>query len=310
MCATRCDTTRGPNLTVLPDTLPGKGRDKWLAPAKLNLFLHITGRRADGYHLLQTVFQFIEFYDQLQFSVREDGVICRQSQLVGIDEKSDLSVRAAKLLQTTANSCLGTTIQIEKNIPMGAGLGGGSSDAATTLIALNSLWQLGFSIERLAALGIELGADVPVFVRGHAAWAEGIGEQLTNIDLPEPWYLVIVPPCHVSTGEIFNAPELTRDAPPIKIRDFLSGQTAGQRTVCGNACEPVVRSLYPEINKVFEWLSEHARPKLTGTGTCVFAAFESEQSAEDIAQRLPTQWRGLVAKGINVSPLYTQASIR
>ncbi len=311
-----CDTTR-PGLSGIP-TGPSK---TWLAPAKLNLFLHIIGRRADGYHLLQTVFQFIDFYDRLQFTVREDGTISRQAQLTDIDEESDLTIKAAKLLQGAAKTSLGATIQIEKNIPMGAGLGGGSSDAATTLIALNSLWQLKFSVGQLAALGLELGADVPVFVRGHAAWAEGVGEQLTDIDLPEPWYLVIVPPCHVSTGEIFNTAELTRDAAPIKIRDFLAARrkqdftgfgfanTKFEDTEFGNTFEPVVRSLYPEINKVFGWLADYAQPRLTGTGACIFAEFESEQLAENIARRLPTQWHGFVAKGVNVSPLHKQASI-
>lgn len=316
-----CNTTRPGLSGVL--TGPPK---MWLAPAKLNLFLHIIGRRADGYHLLQTVFQFIDFYDRLQFTVCEDGIISRQAQLADIDEEADLTIKAAKLLQRAAKTPLGVTIQIEKNIPLGAGLGGGSSDAATTLIALNSLWQLNFSVEQLAALGLELGADVPVFVRGHAAWAEGVGEQLTAIDLPEPWYLVIVPPCHVSTREIFNTAELTRDAAPIKIRDFLAGRgkqdftdsgltSAGfanikfENTEFGNTFEPVVRSLYPEINKVFGWLSDYAQPRLTGTGACIFAEFESEQLAENIATRLPTQWHGFVAKGVNVSPLHKQASI-
>jgi len=279
----------------------------WLAPAKLNLFLHITGRRVDGYHLLQTVFQFIDYYDRLQFSVRKDGLVRRQPVLKDIEEKSDLTVRAARLLQSAANTSLGVTIQIEKNIPMGAGLGGGSSDAATTLIALNSLWQLGFSVKQLADMGLELGADVPVFVHGRAAWAEGVGEQLTVIDLPEPWYLVVAPPCHVSTGEIFSSSELTRSAAPIKIRDFLAGQESPRNEAYyGNVFEPVVRRLYPEINKVFEWLSEYAKPKLTGTGACVFAAFDSKELAEEIEQRLPSQWRGLVARGMNISPMNKQ----
>jgi len=270
--------------------------DKWSAPAKLNLFLHITGRRPDGYHLLQTVFQFIDYCDLLSFDVRTDGVICRASDLRGIDEQADLSVRAAKLLQATAQTPLGVTIQVDKHIPMGGGLGGGSSDAATTLIALNSLWELGFSVDQLADLGLRLGADVPVFVRGHAAWAEGVGEALVAIDLPEPWYLVLVPPCHVSTGEIFNDQELTRDAAPIKIRDFLEGQGR-------NVFEPVVRRQYPEVDKVITWLSEYAKPKLTGTGACVFAEFESEQAANDIAEKLPGNWQGFVARGMNKSPL-------
>jgi len=300
--------------------MPPDLSNQWLAPAKLNLFLHITGRRADGYHLLQTVFQFIDYFDRLQFTLREDGVISRGAEIAGIDEEIDLTVKAAKLLQKTAKTQLGAQIQLEKNIPMGAGLGGGSSDAATTLVALNSLWQLNFSSDRLAELGQKLGADVPVFIRGHAAWAEGIGEQLTAIDLTEPWYLVIVPPCHVSTGEIFNTAELTRDSAPIKIRDFLvavaqekaaqeklrSGAQADLGLV--NVFEPVVRRLYPEVDKVFDWLSAFAQPKLTGSGACVFAEIGSEQTANELMQRLPEQWHGFVAKGLNVSPLLKQAA--
>ena len=270
--------------------------DKWSAPAKLNLFLHITGRRPDGYHLLQTVFQFIDYCDLLSFDVRMDGLICRTVDLPGLDEQTDLSLRAAKLLQDTAQTPLGASIQVEKHIPMGGGLGGGSSDAATTLIALNSLWDIGFSVDQLADLGLRLGADVPVFVRGHAAWAEGVGEALVAIDLPEPWYLVLVPGCHVSTGEIFNDQELTRDAAPIKIRDFLAGQGR-------NVFEPVVRRQYHEVDEVIIWLSQYARPKLTGTGACVFAEFESEQAAKDIAEKLPGNWQGFVARGMNKSPL-------
>ncbi len=312
-----CNTTQ----SALSDISAGPP-NMWLAPAKLNLFLHIIGRREDGYHLLQTVFQFIDFYDRLQFTVCKDGVISRETKIAGIDADCDLTVKAAKLLQSTAKTPLGAAIRIEKNIPMGAGLGGGSSDAATTLIALNSLWQLKFSVTQLATLGLELGADVPVFVHGHAAWAEGVGELLTALDLPEPWYLMIVPPCHVSTGEIFNTAELTRDAAPIKIRDFLAAARSKHNVgglrferayfdndyeKYGNAFEPVVRRLYPDINKIFGWLSDYAQPRLTGTGACIFAEFESEKSAEEVARRLPKQWRGFVAKGMNVSPL--QASI-
>lgn len=304
-----CNTTQS-----IPSDMPAGPPKIWLAPAKLNLFLHIIGRREDGYHLLQTVFQFIDFYDRLQFTLCEDGAISRKSQIAGVDAESDLTVKAAKLLQKAAKTLLGAEIQIEKNIPMGAGLGGGSSDAATTLIALNSLWQLKFSVKQLAVLGLELGADVPVFVHGHAAWAEGVGEQLTALDLPEPWYLMVVPPCHVSTGEIFNTPELTRDAAPIKIRDFLAAcgeQDFGQcENICGNAFEPIVRRLYHEVNKVFEWLSNYAQPKLTGTGACIFAEFASEQSAADVARRLPRQWHGFVAKGINVSPLRVSNKVK
>lgn len=268
----------------------------WPAPAKLNLFLHITGRRPDGYHLLQTVFQFIDFCDELKFNVRDDGDVRRITEVAGVAESQDLVVRAARLLQSETGTSAGVNIEINKRIPMGGGLGGGSSDAATTLVALNELWQTGLSAQQLAALGLTLGADIPVFVQGHCAWAEGVGEHLEPIDLPEPWYLVVIPPCHVSTAQLFSAPELTRDAPPIKIRDFLAGQTH-------NAFEPVARHYYPEIGRVIAWLEKYGRPRLTGTGACVFLDFDSEQQARDAAAGLPEQWPGHVVKGMNTSPL-------
>lgn len=277
------------------------------APAKLNLFLHIVGRRPDGYHLLQTVFQFLDLADELGFAVLQDGTIRRLSELRGVDPDADLVVRAARLLQAESGTRLGAEITVEKRIPLGGGLGGGSSDAATTLVALNELWGTGFSTERLAALGLRLGADVPVFVHGRAAWAEGVGEQLIAIDPPEPWYLVLVPPCHVPTARIFGAAQLTRDSTRMKIGDFLAGAPTG------NVCEPVVREWYPEVAAALDWLAQHAKPRLTGTGACVFAAFEEEDAARAVLARVPSQWRGLVARGRNVSPLYaalsTQAGI-
>jgi 4-diphosphocytidyl-2-C-methyl-D-erythritol kinase len=283
---------------TIPPLSPKSHVEYWPAPAKLNLFLHITGRRPDGYHLLQTVFQFIDYCDLLHFEVRRDGLIRRVTETPGVDERQDLVWRAASLLQHESNVHLGVNISIIKRIPMGGGLGGGSSDAATTLVALNRLWNLGLSVPRLADLGIKLGADVPVFINGYAAWAEGVGEKLQSVSLPEPWYVVVMPPCQVATGEIFAAPELTRDANPIKIRDFLAGQGV-------NVCEPVVRTRYPVVGEVLDWLSQYSKARLTGTGACVFAAFENERLAQEVMGKIPLQWAGFVAKGLNTSPLYS-----
>lgn len=268
----------------------------WPAPAKLNLFLHITGRRGDGYHELQTVFQFVDFCDQLFFDVTEDGRVRRVSDLAGVPADRDLVVRAASLLQKEAGTTRGVEIRIDKRLPMGGGLGGGSSDAATTLLALNRLWGLDWPEERLARLGLQLGADVPVFIYGRAAWAEGVGETLTPVELPEPWYVILCPPVHVDTGEIFGAPELTRDQHPIKIRDFLERKT-------GNVCEAVVRARYPAVAEALDWLSRFGSARMTGTGSCVFSAFDNEADARDVADRFPAGWRGAVAKGLNLSPL-------
>ena len=268
----------------------------WPAPAKLNLFLHIVGRRADGYHLLQTVFQFVDFGDLLSFEINATGVIRRTRTLTGVPETDDLALRAARLLQQETGSSLGVTIELDKYIPMGGGLGGGSSDAATTLVALNHLWGLGLECDELAALGLRLGADVPVFVRGQAAWAEGIGEQLVPITLEEPWYLVIIPPCQISTQAIFAAPDLTRDSIPIKIRRFQAGQ--GE-----NVCEPVVCRRYPEVAAALTWLSGYAPARMSGTGAAVFAAFADETAANVVLAKRPSGWCGFVAKAKNRSPL-------
>jgi 4-diphosphocytidyl-2-C-methyl-D-erythritol kinase len=275
----------------------------WPAPAKLNLMLRIVGRRGDGYHLLQTVFQFLDVADMLRFQLRPDGEIRRATSLPGVAEAQDLVVRAAQLLQREAAVAWGADISLDKRLPMGGGLGGGSSDAATTLVALNQLWQAGLGVDALADLGLQLGADVPVFVRGHAAWAEGVGESLTPIDLPEPWYLVLVPPCHVSTAEVFADPELTRDSPRITIPDFLAGRVE-------NDCLEVVSRRYPAVAKAMEWLGQYARPRLTGTGGCVFAAFEDETAARQVLQRMPQGYQGLVARGMNRSLLLTAATGR
>ncbi len=266
------------------------------APAKLNLFLHVVGRRADGYHLLQTVFQFLDFGDELSFALRSDGKICRLSPLPGVSEEQDLVVRAARLLQRHCGVNRGVDIRLEKRLPMGGGLGGGSSDAATTLLALNRLWQTGLDSAQLAALGLSLGADVPIFIHGHAAWAEGIGEQLQPVDLPEPWFLVIMPPVSVATAEVFSAPDLIRDAQPITIRAFLAGEGV-------NTLEPVVTSRYPEVAGALAWLGKYGQARMTGSGGCVFAPFEAEEAARRVLRKLPPEWRGFVARGRNRSPM-------
>lgn len=268
----------------------------WPAPAKLNLFLHITGQRSDGYHLLQTLFQFLDYGDQLYFDVRHDGVIHRLTELPGIAEEDDLMVKAAHLLREHGSPELGVDIRIDKRLPMGGGLGGGSSDAATTLVALNHLWKTGLTSEELAQLGLKLGADVPIFIYGHAAWAEGVGEQLEAAELPEPWFLVLIPPVSVPTAAIFQDPELTRDCTPIKIRDFLEGGAT-------NVCEPPVRKRYPEVARALDWLSQFGDAKLTGTGSCIFAAFDEKAEAERVLEQLPPEWQGFTGRGRNHSPL-------
>ncbi|MDT8404399.1 4-(cytidine 5'-diphospho)-2-C-methyl-D-erythritol kinase [Sulfuriflexus sp.] len=268
----------------------------WPAPAKLNLFLHITARRADGMHELQTLFQFLDVGDSLYFTLREDGYLRLQGGLAGIADEDNLVMRAARRLQTESGTRLGADMRLEKRLPAGAGLGGGSSDAATTLVALNRLWQVGLSVDELARIGLGLGADVPVFVHGQAAWAEGVGEKFTAVAPPEPWYLVVAPSCEVSTAAIFAAPELTRDCRPITIRDFLSGQA-------GNVCEAVVREHYPAVSRALDWLGRFAPARMTGTGSCVFAAFENEAQATEVSRKIPGEWQGFVARGCNRSPL-------
>ena len=270
--------------------------EAWPAPAKVNLFLHITGRREDGYHLLQTVFQFVDYCDELSFKLREDGQIRRFAEVEGVAEADDLTVRAARSLQQLTGISKGVDIHINKRLPMGGGLGGGSSDAATTLVALNHIWGLGLSQQQLSEIGLKLGADVPVFVHGKAAWAEGVGEDLTAIELPQPWFLVLVPACHVSTAEIFAAPELTRDAQSLKIPAFLEGQGI-------NVCEAVVRKRYPEVDQALNWLSQYGQARMSGTGACVFASFANEADARHALQQRPANWRGFVARGLNRSPL-------
>jgi 4-diphosphocytidyl-2-C-methyl-D-erythritol kinase len=267
----------------------------WPAPAKLNLFLHITGRRPDGYHELQTVFQLIDLCDTLAVTVRDDGAIERPEGPADVPPESDLVVRAARVLKAASGTALGATLRVRKRIPMGGGLGGGSSDAATTLLALNQLWDCRLSIGELARLGLPLGADVPVFIRGFSAWAEGVGEQLTPIELPRRWYVVIHPGVAVSTREVFQSPELTRNSPLITIRAFFE---AGGR----NDCEPVVRARCPEVAAALDWLSRYAPAHLTGTGSCIFASCATAIEAERIAARVPDEWTSFVARGLNISP--------
>ena len=281
--------------------------DSWPAPAKLNLFLHITGRKDDGYHLLQTLFQFIDYGDELYFSVRDDGLVSRISGADSIPEHNDLTFRAAKLLQQATDCKKGVDIRIRKNLPLGGGLGGGSSDAATTLVALNHLWGLELPQETLLDLAMSLGADVPVFVFGQSAWAEGIGEKLTACDLPTPWFVVVHPGVQVSTAELFAAPELTRDVLPIKIRDYFD--RGGE-----NVFEPLVRQRYPEVNKALNWLSQQENllqpARMTGTGSCVFAPFESEAHARHVVEKLnlemPGPWKAWCARGCRESPLMSR----
>jgi 4-diphosphocytidyl-2-C-methyl-D-erythritol kinase len=268
----------------------------WPAPAKLNLFLHITGRRGDGFHDLQTVFQLIDLADEIQIQVRSDGVIERRAGAEGVPAEADLVVRAARALQAVSGSALGATLSVVKRIPMGGGLGGGSSDAATVLVALNRLWNCGLNEDELAAIGVDLGSDVPVFVRGRSAWAEGRGERLVALELPERSFVVLHPRVHVPTAALFQAPELTRNSPPITIAGFL--QSGGR-----NDFEPVVRARYPEVAQALDWLGHFAPARLTGTGSCIFAPCASLNEAQDIASRVPAQWRGRAARGMNVSPL-------
>jgi len=273
------------------------------APAKLNLFLHVTGRREDGYHLLQTLFRFIDLNDTLHFTLREDGEVCRINAIEGVPAEQDLCVRAARLLQQECACKLGVDIQLEKRIPMGGGLGGGSSDAATTLLALNKLWNLGLSRTRLMQLGLTLGADVPVFVFGENAFAEGVGEQLQAFPLPDAWYVVLSPPVHVPTAKIFTHPELTRDTNSITIRALPIGQRFATVGWLGNDLQAIACKLYPQVADYLKILSDFAPAMMTGSGACVFAEFASEAAAQNVLQQLPKEIKGFVACGLAQHPL-------
>jgi 4-diphosphocytidyl-2-C-methyl-D-erythritol kinase len=273
---------------------------RYLAPAKLNLFLHITGRRADGYHDIETVFQLVDLCDEVEVDTNMDGRILRDpppsdALLAQLPDEQDLTWRAARLLQQASGTPMGATIHVTKHIPSGGGLGGGSSDAATVLLALNRQWGLGWSRERLADLGLQLGSDVPVFIHGHSAWATGRGERLVPLDLPARWYLIVHPGVAVKTGDIFAAAELTRDTPASRIAAVPAG---GGR----NDCEPVVRQRYEEVAAALDWLGARAKARLTGTGSCLFADFESAASAQHIALQLPRQWDGYVVRGLDRAP--------
>ncbi|HVJ61682.1 MAG TPA: 4-(cytidine 5'-diphospho)-2-C-methyl-D-erythritol kinase [Tahibacter sp.] len=271
----------------------------WPAPAKLNLFLHITGRRADGYHELQTVFQLLDWGDDIALAPRSDGRIERVRGLTGVAPADDLVVRAALALKPYAAPECGADIAVDKRIPAGGGLGGGSSDAATVLVALNAIWHCGLSVDTLADLGLALGADVPLFVRGRSAWAEGVGEALTPIDLPERWYVVVDPQTSVPTGPLFQVPELTRDAAPTTIPRFLAGAEVS------NVFEPVVAARYPTVAQALIWLGRYGRARLSGSGGCVFLDVADEAQALAIARECPEGYAAYAARGVNRSPLMT-----
>jgi 4-diphosphocytidyl-2-C-methyl-D-erythritol kinase len=276
----------------------------WSAPAKLNLMLHIVGRRPDGYHELQTVFQLVDLRDELHIEPRADGQIRRVSGPESVAADDDLTVRAARALQSATGISLGADISVKKRIPMGGGLGGGSSDAATTLLVLNQLWQTGLTSAQIAAIGARLGADVPVFVAGTSAWAEGVGEKLTPVSLqPAAWFVIVFPGVAVPTAAVFQAPELTRNSPPTTMRGFL--ETGGR-----NDCEGVVRARFPAVAEALDWLGKHAPARLTGTGSCVFAKFARVEDAERVAARVPDTWRAFVARGLDRSPLLEELGPR
>lgn len=274
---------------------------EWPAPAKLNLFLRVTGRRADGYHRLQTVFQLLDWGDTIRLRVRADGVIARIASINGVAEDADLAVRAARALQTCSGTSLGCEIEVIKRIPVGGGFGGGSSDAATVLVALNRLWKAGLDMDELAALGLALGADVPVFVRGENAWAEGIGEELRPLVLPPAWYLIVDPGVHVPTADLFQAADLTREAPPVTILDFVGGVPPGSNL--GNAFEPLLRRQEPAIGAALDALSAFGLARVTGSGGGCFVVFADRDSAQAALQALPPGLRAWIAQGAPRSPL-------
>lgn len=279
----------------------------FFAPAKLNLFLHITGRRADGYHELQTLFQLLDYGDWVHLSPRDDGRIERLAGAQEVPPEQDLAVRAAALLQSLSGG-RGCEISLEKRIPLGGGLGGGSSDAAAVLVGLNQMWGLGLSEEQLATVALKLGADVPVFVRGHSAWGEGVGERLRPVSAEGLWYLVATPACGVSTARVFESPTLTRNTPPLTIDRFTLASSIGSAPEISwdalwaqtrNDCEPVARALYPPVDEALEWLSEYAEARMTGTGGSVFAPFPSRAEAERVHQQRPRELRAFVARGVS-----------
>ena len=288
-------------------TLPGLD---YPAPAKLNLFLHVVGQRPDGYHLLQSVFTLLDFGDNLRIRVRDDGQVRRVNELPGIPEAEDLTVRAAQLLREASGTSRGADIEVEKRIPLGGGLGGGSSDAATVLLALDRLWGTSFGPDALAELGAALGADIPFFLHGSTAWVEGIGEKLKPIAIPRRWYLVLAPPIGVPTREIFAAPELTRNTEALKMEDFSARQQEADRGGAParfhNDLEPVVTARYPQVREHLEWLRQHGDARMTGSGSCVFAAYDSREEAQRVLD-LASPMKGFVAQGMATHPLRATA---
>lgn len=275
---------------------------KWPAPAKLNLMLRIIGQREDGYHLLQTVFQFVDLCDWLTFHPVDNGEVRLLKTIPGVAEADDLTVRAALLLKAETGCDLGVCIEVEKNLPMGGGLGGGSSDAATTVLVLNELWGLHLPKERLLAMGLSLGADVPVFIYGYSSWGEGVGERLSKIVVPEQWVVIIKPDCHVETKEIFSAKDLTRNSKSIKMPDFIGGEHQ-------NDCLQAVCRRYPPVKEALRDLSEFSEARLTGTGSCVFAQFDSYKAADQAYRKLKNKWVTYLAKGVNESPLFAKLKL-
>lgn len=272
---------------------------RWPAPAKLNLFLHVNGRRPDGYHELQTLFIFLNHGDWLEFEpIPGSDQLTLSPAIPGVPDEQNLIIRAARLLQSRLASPQGAHIRLEKVLPMGGGIGGGSSDAATTLVALNHLWQAGLSEDELAELGVQLGADVPVFVRGKAAFAEGVGERLQPVEVPDAWYLVLKPDCHVATAAVFQDPDLPRNTPKMTLDNLLAGEWK-------NDCELLVKKRHPEVANALGWLLEYAPSRMTGTGACLFAEFEDERSARAVLATMPEWLQGFVARSVNLSPLHT-----
>ena len=271
-------------------------KDWWPSPAKLNLFLHILGRYDNGYHKLQSLFQMLDYGDKLAFDINHTGTIAMSTPLKGVKDEDNLIIRAAKLLAAQTKTKLGAHISLEKCLPMGGGIGGGSSNAATTLVALNALWGTRLSVHQLADIGLQLGADVPIFVRGETAFAEGVGEQITPAPQPEQWFLVANPNVHISTGEIFTAQELTRNTPSMDWADYKFEETR-------NDCQQLVVNRYPEVAKLLQWLVHYAPSRMTGTGACVFATFSDDVCAKQVQAKLPAAWQSFVAKGVNRSPL-------
>jgi|TARA_B110000503_G_scaffold53778_1_gene86355 4-diphosphocytidyl-2-C-methyl-D-erythritol kinase len=266
------------------------------SPSKINLFLHITGRRENGYHTLQTLFQLLDYGDRLDIESDRSGKIQLLSPMKNVPDKDNLIFLAAQAIQKYTGCALGAKISLDKRLPIGGGLGGGSSNAATTLLGLNVAWRLNLSNDELLKIGANMGADIPVFIFGYTAWAEGIGEELTAIERPTEWFLVLIPNTHISTAEIFAHQSLTRNTHPIKIPAFI--ENGGK-----NDCQPVAEALYPEVKKARQWLDQFAYARLTGTGACLFASFASETEAKLVLKQIPMPWQGFVAKGINKSPL-------